>query len=57
LICSASVHVQVDGKPVEVQNDYVFILIGGNSAEEFLKKTGVGIMEKSLAVNTERTFA
>jgi thioredoxin reductase (NADPH) len=49
--------VEVAGKPFQVQNDYVFILIGGNSPEEFLKRTGVEIVEKSLSVNLERTFA
>jgi hypothetical protein len=48
---------EVAGKPLGVQNDYVFILIGGSSPEEFLKRTGVEIVEKSLAVNLERSFA
>jgi thioredoxin reductase len=49
--------VEVAGRPQEVQNDYVFILIGGNSPEEFLKRTGVEMVEKSLSVNLERTLA
>lgn len=52
-----TVLLEVAGKPLEVQNDYLFILIGGNSPEEFLKRTGVEIVEKSLAVNLERSFA
>jgi hypothetical protein len=35
---------------VELLNDYVFILIGGESPEEFLRKTGIAIVEKSLSV-------
>ncbi len=29
-------------------NDYIFVLIGGESPEEFLRKTGVEIVEKVL---------
>jgi putative YpdA family bacillithiol system oxidoreductase len=47
----------VAGKPLEVQNDYLFVLIGGSSPEEFLKRTGVEIVEKSLSVNLEKSFA
>jgi thioredoxin reductase/NAD-dependent dihydropyrimidine dehydrogenase PreA subunit len=34
------------GRCRELRNQYVFILIGGDSPEEFLKKTGVEIVEK-----------
>jgi len=37
-----------DGKLKELPNQYVFILIGGTSPEEFLQKTGVEIVEKEL---------
>ncbi len=56
-IRDTKVLLEVAGKPQEVQNDYVFILIGGNSPEEFLKRTGVEIVEKSLSVNLEKSFA
>lgn len=38
-----------DGKVKELPNQYVFVLIGGTSPEEFLQKTGVDIVEKELA--------
>jgi putative YpdA family bacillithiol system oxidoreductase len=34
----------------EFANQFVFILIGGESPDEFLQKTGVQIVEKSLAI-------
>ena len=34
---------------VELPNDYVFVLVGGESPEEFLRKTGIEIIEKVLA--------
>lgn len=42
----AAVVLQVEGKIVEIPNDYVFILIGGVSPEEFLRKMGIEIVEK-----------
>ncbi|MBZ5700586.1 MAG: NAD(P)-binding domain-containing protein [Acidobacteriia bacterium] len=51
-----TVVLDVAGKAVEIANDYVFILIGGVSPEEFLKKTGIEIVEKSLAVAADRSF-
>ena len=44
-----SVIINSKGQPFEVPNDYVFILIGGESPEEFLRKTGIEIVEKELA--------
>jgi thioredoxin reductase/NAD-dependent dihydropyrimidine dehydrogenase PreA subunit len=35
---------------VSLPNDYVFLLLGGESPEEFLQKTGVQIVEKSLGM-------
>jgi thioredoxin reductase (NADPH) len=52
-----SVVLEAAGKPMEIANDYVFILIGGVSPEEFLKKTGIEIVEKSLAVAPNRSFS
>ena len=45
-ILPEAVHLGVDRASVEVPNDYVFVLIGGQSPEEFLRKTGVEIVEK-----------
>jgi putative YpdA family bacillithiol system oxidoreductase len=36
------------GKPAEIPNDFVLILIGGTSPEEFLRKAGIEIVEKSM---------
>jgi thioredoxin reductase (NADPH) len=52
-----SVTVDVRGAPAEIPNHFVFILIGGESPEDFLRRTGIEIVEKSLAVDLERTFA
>ena len=49
--------IDVDGSLKELPNDYVFILIGGESPEDFLRSTGVEIVEKSLGNSLERTFA
>lgn len=35
---------------VALRNDFVFVLIGGEPAEEFLRKTGIEIVEKALGV-------
>lgn len=35
---------------ISVPNDYVFLLLGGESPEEFLQKTGIQIVEKSLGL-------
>lgn len=55
-IRAGSVKVDVNGAPLELPNDFVFILIGGGSPEEFLSRTGVEIVEKSLSLSLERTF-
>ena len=47
-ILPGSVRIAVDGALRDVQNQYVFVLIGGESPEEFLQKTGVEIVEKAL---------
>lgn len=38
-----------DGVREEIANNYTFILIGGESPEEFLRRTGVEIVEKALS--------
>lgn len=44
-----SVIINSKGQAYEVPNDFVFILIGGESPEEFLRKTGIEIVEKALS--------
>jgi thioredoxin reductase/NAD-dependent dihydropyrimidine dehydrogenase PreA subunit len=36
-------------EPFELANDFVFVMIGGESPEEFLRKTGVEIVEKAVS--------
>ena len=43
-----SVTLDSKGAPLTLPNHFVFILIGGESPEEFLRKTGIEIVEKSL---------
>jgi thioredoxin reductase len=43
-----SVVLDADGKVIEVKNDYVLGLIGGESPESFLRKVGVEIVEKTV---------
>lgn len=40
--------IDIAGQKQTVKNDFVFIMAGGNSPEEFLQKVGVEIVEKSL---------
>ena len=39
---------EVDGRTTDYPNRYVFILIGGESPEDFLRKIGVEIVEKTV---------
>ena len=41
-----SVRLSAEGQPVELPNDYVFLLLGGESPEGFLQKIGIQIVEK-----------
>ncbi|MBZ5496743.1 MAG: NAD(P)-binding domain-containing protein [Acidobacteriia bacterium] len=50
-ITEDSVVLSVQGEQIEIPNDFVFILIGGDSPEEFLEKTGIRIVEKLLAAS------
>ena len=34
---------------VEIPNDFVFVMVGGESPEEFLRKTGIEIVEKAVS--------
>lgn len=45
-----SVTLEVDHQAVDLPNDYVFVLIGGESPEEFLRKTGIEIVEKAITI-------
>ena len=42
----ASVRLTVNGEDLEIPNHYVFILIGGEAPETFLRKIGIEIVEK-----------
>ncbi|MFB3813536.1 MAG: NAD(P)-binding domain-containing protein [Terriglobales bacterium] len=43
-----SVELDTAGKIESLKNDYVFVLIGGTTPEEFLRKIGVEIVEKAV---------
>lgn len=47
-IGETTVRLNADGKETEIPNDFIFVLIGGESPEEFLKRTGVEIVEKAV---------
>lgn len=47
-IGSQEVALRNRGSAVTLPNDFVFVLVGGQSPEEFLRKIGVEIVEKSL---------
>ncbi len=44
-----TVRLTFEGKSLMLPNRYVFVMIGGESPEDFLKKTGVEIVEKVLS--------
>ncbi|MFN7996246.1 MAG: NAD(P)-binding domain-containing protein [Bryobacteraceae bacterium] len=45
-VLSHSVLLQQDQERIELPNDFVFVLIGGESPETFLQKVGIEIVEK-----------
>lgn len=45
----STARVDHNGREVEVEAEFVFILIGGESPEDFLRKAGVEIVEKEVA--------
>lgn len=47
-IAPAAVRLEVQGAAQEVPNRFVFVLIGGESPEEFLRKIGVEIVDKAV---------
>lgn len=44
-----SVVLECEGKTSHLANDFVFVLIGGESPDEFLRKTGIEIVEKAIS--------
>lgn len=48
-IGKGTARVECGGREMEVRADYVFIFAGGESPEEFLRKSGVEIVEKEVA--------
>jgi thioredoxin reductase (NADPH) len=48
-ILPESVSLNVQGQTVDLHNDFVFVLIGGESPEGFLQKIGIEIVEKALS--------
>jgi putative YpdA family bacillithiol system oxidoreductase len=48
-IQDTAVLLECDGERLEMANDFVFVLIGGESPDEFLRKTGIEIVEKALS--------
>jgi putative YpdA family bacillithiol system oxidoreductase len=54
-IAGDTVTVDTGGKSETFRNDYVFVLIGGESPEEFLRKLGIQIVEK-VVTETLPTF-
>jgi thioredoxin reductase len=44
-----SVTLTSNANKVDLPNDYTFVLIGGESPEDFLRKTGIEIVEKVLS--------
>jgi len=48
-ITQSGVSLDSAGSPLNIKADYVFILAGGESPEDFLRKSGVEIVEKEIA--------
>ena len=48
-ITETAVTLKTCAGPQQLSNDFVFVLIGGESPEDFLRRTGISIVEKSLA--------
>jgi thioredoxin reductase len=45
-----SVAMDLGARRQEMPNDYTFVMVGGESPEEFLRKTGIEIVEKSISL-------
>ncbi len=56
-ILPASVRLVEAGRRLEIPNDYVFVLIGGESPETFLRKIGIQIVEKVIGAESTYEFA
>lgn len=48
-IKAGAVVLECEGQIQELANDFVFVLIGGVSPDEFLRKTGIEIVEKAIS--------
>jgi thioredoxin reductase (NADPH) len=48
-IRNGSVILACDGNATSLPNDYTFVLIGGETPEDFLRRTGIEIVEKALS--------
>lgn len=48
-------HVELNhaGRTITLLNDFVFILIGGEPPEEFLKKVGIQMVEKTITARQD----
>ena len=55
-ILPAAVRLTASKKPLEIMNDFIFILIGGESPEDFLQKAGVEIVEKVISDQPHAAF-
>jgi len=50
LIEAEAVLLRRSGEELELANDFVFAMIGGESPETFLQRSGVEVVEKVLSV-------
>jgi len=48
-IRARSVLLSAESGPAEIPNDFVFVMIGGESPEGFLRKTGIEIVDKTVS--------
>jgi hypothetical protein len=46
-----SVIIAAGERQFELPNDYAFVMIGGESPDEFLQRAGIAIVEKTIAVS------
>ena len=51
------VSIEVGGAPQRLPNDYVIVRIGGDPPHEFLRRAGVRIVEKEIALTNGGTHA
>ncbi len=51
-IAPSHIVLDINGQKKEMPNDYVFVLVGGESPDEFLRRTGIEIVEKAVSAPT-----